>query len=76
MTRGAVLLKEKGGAELSAVPWRAARGPQAGILVGSVRGAAPPAPGQDAAERGASTFASSPCRGSPIQGAETCLKRF
>lgn len=37
MTPGAVLLKEKGGAELSAVPWRAAGRPQAGILVGSAR---------------------------------------
>lgn len=31
VTRGAVLLKEKGGAELSAVPWRAAGRPQAGV---------------------------------------------
>lgn len=37
VTPGAVLLKEKGGAELSAVPWRAAGRPQAGILVGSAR---------------------------------------
>lgn len=41
VTRGAVLLKEKGGAELSAVPWRAAGGPQAGILVGLACGRSP-----------------------------------
>nr|XP_023475465.1 uncharacterized protein LOC111768179 [Equus caballus] len=41
VTPGAVLLKEKGGAELSAVPWRAAGRPQAGILVGSARGHGP-----------------------------------
>lgn len=44
VTLGAVLLKEKGGAALSAVPWRAAGRPQPGILVG----AAPP--GGDAAQ--------------------------
>lgn len=37
-------------------------------------GTAPPDWG--AAERGVSTFASSPCRGSPILGAGTCRKRF
>lgn len=41
VTRGAVLLKEKGGAELSAVPWRAAGGPQGGILVGLACGRSP-----------------------------------
>ena len=41
VTLGAVLLKEKGGAELSAVPWRAAGRPQTGILVGSARRAQP-----------------------------------
>lgn len=41
VTRGAVLLKEKGGAELSAVPWRAAGRPQAEILLGSARGRSP-----------------------------------
>lgn len=35
VTRGAVLLKEKGGAELSAVPWTAAGRPQAGVRGGS-----------------------------------------
>ena len=53
VTLGAVLLKEKGGAALSAVPWRAAGRPQSGILVG----AAPP--GGDAAQWGVSAFASS-----------------
>ena len=41
VTLGAVLLKEKGGAELSAVPWRAAGRPQTGILVGSAPRAQP-----------------------------------
>ena len=70
VTPGAVLPKEKGGAELSAVPWRAAGRPQTEILVGSALGRSPSRSGCCAA-RCVSAFASSPCRGSPILGAGT-----
>lgn len=62
MTPGAVLLKEKGGAELSAVPWRAA-GRSSGWGTGGLSGQLRHLPSSDAEKQGASTFASSLCRG-------------
>lgn len=47
MTPGAVLLKEKGGAELSAVPWRAA-GPCSGWGKGGLSWQLQPLPSSDA----------------------------
>lgn len=65
-------------AELSSPQYRGERQAvlKLGHCWGRPAGAAPPAPGQDAAEQGVSTFASSPCRGRPILGAGTCRKRL
>lgn len=74
VTPGAVLLKEKGGAELSAVPWRAAGCPQTEILAGSARGRSPSWSGCCGARCFYLCFV--PLQGSPVLGAGTCRKRF